>query len=99
MICPTIVSLVLTALSPAAWNLRNRLRISLWSAFSITIASDDMLLLSEPCNCAATLAAHIQLDTTRREMSQIIFPEGHLRAAGGISWLDGFSQRQLQRVA
>src|ERR1700741_3741002 len=46
MICPAIVSLVLTALSPAAWNLRNRLRISLWSAFSITIASDDMLLLS-----------------------------------------------------
>src|SRR5580704_16749904 len=45
MICPTILDFFLTALSPAAWNFRNRPRISLWSALSMTMASDDMLLL------------------------------------------------------
>src|SRR5690242_11304420 len=41
MIFPTSLAFVLTALSPAAWNSRNRRRISLWSALSTTIASDD----------------------------------------------------------
>src|ERR1700734_3958992 len=43
MICPTSLAFFLLALSPAAWNSRNRRRISLWSALSRTIASDDMV--------------------------------------------------------
>src|ERR1700690_4306243 len=43
MICTASLPFVLTALSPADWNSRNRRRISLWSAFSTTIASDDMV--------------------------------------------------------
>src|ERR1700728_661164 len=42
MICPTSLAFFLSALSPAAWNSRNRRRISLWSALRMTIACDDM---------------------------------------------------------
>jgi hypothetical protein len=42
MICPAILAFFLIARSPAAWNSRNRRRISLWSALSSTIASDGL---------------------------------------------------------
>src|SRR6266513_1968111 len=45
MICPASLAFFLVALSPACWNSRNRRRISLWSSFSKTMASDVMVPL------------------------------------------------------